>query len=111
METKDPIPSADFPTQHYLREWRIERGLSQSALGRLVGVNKSVISRMETGSHGISIEMQLGLMRALDIVPNQFFAPPKVVSLDALARGASESQREMVERVVRSIIGTAPGKG
>jgi transcriptional regulator with XRE-family HTH domain len=39
---------------HYLREWREERKLTQEALADLVGTSKSVISELESSKKGLS---------------------------------------------------------
>jgi transcriptional regulator with XRE-family HTH domain len=36
-------------TNHKLKKWRKERGLSQEALGKLIGVTKASVSRYEQG--------------------------------------------------------------
>lgn len=39
---------------HYLREWREDRKLTQEALADLVGTSKSVISELESSTKGLS---------------------------------------------------------
>lgn len=86
---------------HFLREWRIKRGLNQGDLAKRVGTLKSVISRYETGERGISLEMQWKLFEALDIVPGQFFADPDEPSLDGAAKGQPLEVRKLLEKQIR----------
>ena len=65
------------PWRHYLREWRLERGLSLNDLSLATGVTKEMISRYETYKRGLSIDVQYRLIAALGIQPSQFFHPPK----------------------------------
>lgn len=44
-----PQPSADRPLGERLRALRLARGLRQKALGRMLGIGASVISKLETG--------------------------------------------------------------
>lgn len=59
-----------------LRDTRKKRGLTQKDLGILVGRSKQVISRLESGSGGVSIEMTTKLAKALQVNPN-IFLPKK----------------------------------
>lgn len=53
-----------------LRRERTAAGLSQQQLGELVGVDQSVIARLERGQRPPSIEMARKLGRALGILPS-----------------------------------------
>ena len=44
-----PQPPADRPLGERLRALRLARGLRQKALGRMLGIGASVISKLETG--------------------------------------------------------------
>jgi transcriptional regulator with XRE-family HTH domain len=59
-----------------MREWRLARGMRQEDLANKVGTVKSLISRYETGETGMTFELQLKVMHALNIMPNEFFLPP-----------------------------------
>ena len=64
------------PAKHYLREWRIARGLSRDELAETAGATESAIARYETMENRIAFEMLFRLMEALGITPLQFFEPP-----------------------------------
>jgi|ERR1700727_2504997 transcriptional regulator with XRE-family HTH domain len=67
---------------HYMREWRLARGMRQEDLANAVGTVKSLISRYETGETGMTFDLQLRVMQALKIMPNEFFLPPPDVADD-----------------------------
>lgn len=77
---------------HYLREWRLKRGLTQADVGRLIGAHKGIISRYETGDREPSIAVMRKLCEALDIVMGQFFAPPDWPSIDGQLKGESRDE-------------------
>jgi len=51
-----------------IRSTRKERGLTQKALGELVGVNKSQISKLENHANGATIETVLKVFNALNAI-------------------------------------------
>jgi len=58
--------------------YRVERGLSQSALARMLGMHQSAIARLEAGDHEPSLATlwrlarRLGLEFHIDITPDAF---------------------------------------
>jgi transcriptional regulator with XRE-family HTH domain len=50
--------------------------MRQEDLAKAVGTAKSLISRYETGETGMTFDLQLRVMQALRITPNEFFLPP-----------------------------------
>jgi transcriptional regulator with XRE-family HTH domain len=88
--------------RHYLREWRKLRGKSMADLAADIGVEKSMISRFETGTRGISLDLQFKLFRALDITPNEFFNGPGRVSLDEIAKDLLPDESVRLEEIVRA---------
>jgi len=61
-----PVLSASQLPQH-LRSLRKARGLSQSDLGKLLGLSQSRIARMETAPTQISVDGLLQLLAALGV--------------------------------------------
>jgi DNA-binding XRE family transcriptional regulator len=53
--------------EHPLRVWREYRGLSQEALGRLVGLNKMTISGLESGKRDTPSRNWRALANALEV--------------------------------------------
>lgn len=62
--------------RHFLREWRIYRGLSQYELAERVGTAPRVVAGWEDESRGIRMGDQFRLFRALEVTPWQFFKGP-----------------------------------
>jgi transcriptional regulator with XRE-family HTH domain len=67
------------PRRHYLRGWRLFRGLSQGELAQLVGVSEDEIASYEDHTRVITLKMQGSLMNALGIGPAEFFEEPAAV--------------------------------
>ena len=53
--------------ENHIRHWRRERGLSQEALGKLVGLGKAAISKLERGEMGLRDVTIAKLVDALDV--------------------------------------------
>ena len=100
----DPLSSDDLRYRCYVREWREHRGLLQEDLAKLTGISESVISRYETGDRRIHLEAQFRLMRALGIMPAQFFSPPGTPSLDAMVAHASPADRARIANIVKAFV-------
>jgi transcriptional regulator with XRE-family HTH domain len=107
-----PIMVTDFskPRRHYLREWRIHRGLNQLELAVLAGTTKWMICRFETGARHMKFEMQFRLMDALKIEPGQFFSSPETTSLDALIADKTPEERERIVNLVKFLLAQEAGK-
>jgi transcriptional regulator with XRE-family HTH domain len=102
MSTSDD--SGPRPVRHYLREWRIKRGLHQEQLAELVGSSGSVLSRYETGERHIKFDMQLKLMQALGITAAQFFTHPDDTELEALIARLKPEDRARVAKIVKTFL-------
>jgi transcriptional regulator with XRE-family HTH domain len=63
------------PFRHYLREWRLHRGLTHHELGELVGLSRDEIARYEDVTSG-ELAMLFRLLVVLKITPAEFFEPP-----------------------------------
>lgn len=74
--------------------------MSQLELGRAVGTTKSIVSRWEAGDCAITMRMMIKLMEALEIMPNQFFAPPGRPSLDVLARHHDDDKLHEAQEIL-----------
>jgi len=58
-----------------LRELRAQRGLSQGALGKAVGVSRQTINAIETGRYQPSLPLAFGLARHFGIAIEELFHP------------------------------------
>jgi len=62
--------------RHFLREWRIYRGLTQDKLASCLDTPTAMIEAWEAGDRGIRLRDQFRLFAALRIRPVQFFQRP-----------------------------------
>lgn len=93
--------SPDF--RHYLREWRLKRGMTQADLATAIGTSKGMISRYETSQRGLTIEVQFRLCHALRITPAQFFTDPNALPVNERA-GDSPEQLRAVLAAIRALL-------
>src|SRR5215831_11348290 len=91
--------------RHYLREWRLEKKMLQGELAEKAGTYASIISRIETGKHGLELELLLRLCWALDIMPGELFQHPRRKSLDRVYRFHSDDE---VNAIARHVIPKPP---
>lgn len=56
-------------TAPHIREWRKARGLTQQQIGQAIGRDRTVVSKMETGDIGCSMETVRQIAKALAIEP------------------------------------------
>jgi transcriptional regulator with XRE-family HTH domain len=78
METKGrPKLTKRRNPRHYMREWRQERDMTQLALAKAIGSTKSLISRYEAGTVGMSLDLIFRSIEALNIGLEEFFDHPK----------------------------------
>jgi len=90
-----------------IREMRVAAGLSQQALGDLIGTSKMTVSDLERGRMELTLEYMRRLARALSCTPVDILPSddnPDRLSLEerqllANYREASETQRAMIERI------------
>lgn len=54
-----------------LRALRLERGISQVELARLIGTHQTAISQVEVGRRGVSVQQIVKLSRALKVTPDR----------------------------------------
>ncbi|MCA1833218.1 MAG: helix-turn-helix domain-containing protein [Actinomycetota bacterium] len=58
-----------------LREFRLERGLTQETLAELAGLHRNYVGEVERGLRNIALENIHALADALGIDPADFFTP------------------------------------
>lgn len=59
----------------HLRELREDRGISQTRLGELAGLNRNYVSDVERARRNPCLDNILKLADALDINPSELFRP------------------------------------
>lgn len=99
MSKKVPKP------RHFLREWRLFRGMTLEQLGEAVGTTKGVISELELSKKGLSLKWLYRLAPALKTSPGMIvdYNPEDVdpEALDAFLRVGGEDKGQVLK-----IIGT-----
>ena len=54
-----------------IREWRIERQISQEQLAALAGLHRTYVGAVERGERNVSLENIVSIARALDVLPSE----------------------------------------
>lgn len=103
------------PFKHFLKEWRIEAGLTQQQLADRLPVGddgkptgKDQISRWESGKRDMTMSVQAALAEALGFPddPGRLFRDPKRPSVDELLRMTSPERRSQIIAVVETMLRT-----
>ena len=63
----------------YFRDWRKHNGLTLKQLGMQIGVNDTVLSRIETGKHRCNTRILKLLAKAYHCKPADILAGPPIV--------------------------------
>lgn len=73
MSSNEITPDAELGK--VVREFRQQRGLSQSDLAKQVGVDRKTINRIEQGHHSTSVATFASIAFALDKKPSELISP------------------------------------
>jgi DNA-binding XRE family transcriptional regulator len=60
------IPNPENPIGTLIKQTRLQRNLSQEALSNLVGMDKSLISKLENNDYSVSMETILHVFKVLN---------------------------------------------
>ena len=60
-----------------IREWRIERHLSQERLADLAGLHRTYVGAVERGERNVSLVNIVAIARALDVLPAELLGDIK----------------------------------
>ena len=90
-----------------LRRARVDAGLSQAALAQEVGIERSMVSKYETGQRRLDILELVHILKVLRVAPGTFFAPdaevlrpaPRILRLASPPRSAAPRSRRRRTRV------------
>lgn len=67
-----------------LREWRIQKGLTQADLITRTGLSRGAIQKLETGTN-VSLSTVIAVVRSLDLIENlNLFLPEPVPTIESL---------------------------
>ncbi len=79
-----------------IEEFRKKKGLSQEALGDLIGVQKAKISKLENGNQKLTMDYITRLADALGIKPWELIAPAE--DIDRLIQNKEEEDIVKIRR-------------
>lgn len=89
----------------YLAEWRQHRGLSQQALGAILGVSNMTISRWELGQAEPNLSVLAAICEALRMAPGDIYRRPSDSDeIGAILTQATPEQRKMIEEIAKTIL-------
>lgn len=80
-----------------VRALRLQRGVTQVELAKLIGTHQTAVSQVEVGRRGVSVQQVVKIARALRSTPDQILGEPAVAQPDARRR-ATRVQRRL-ERI------------
>lgn len=72
-------PAGSYPNR--VLAWRVKRGLTQEALGALVGLDHRTVGKIEKARQGMSVEQLQIFARALDVAPENLLVGGPAASL------------------------------
>ena len=95
-------------THHFIREWRLYRGLSQDQLAERIGKTRGLIGQIETYKTNYSSSIE-AIAEALNCTPDDLrLVNPtkegKVIDIMDLLRQATPDQRERVLGYAQAVI-------
>lgn len=61
-------------TPHRIRELRIEKGITQEALAKAIGKDRTTVVRYENGESGLSLAVLTDIARALQVKVSDIIA-------------------------------------
>lgn len=88
----------------YLREWRIQQGMTLQEVGDKMGVLRAQISSWETGARGITEKKLVKYCDAIGIDVTQIYQTPEFESVDALLSDATPEQRSKAIMLVKVLL-------
>jgi transcriptional regulator with XRE-family HTH domain len=102
-ETKGEPPGIPRPG-HYIKEWRIHRGLTQAEVAQKMKFTNGALSQLETGRTSYRQEMLEELAVALDCQPGDLLFHPRLY----LLHSNTPEELEMVARILEVIKNPQP---
>lgn len=84
---------------HYLKEWRVHRGLSGEELAEKIGVGRQAIWKLENFKKNLVLETILKIAEALQIGPGAMFSPPPSDTRSRLLMSLQDLNEDDIEAV------------
>lgn len=95
---------------HFIREWRLHRGLKQAELADRAGTTEPTISRLESGKIAYTQKMIEALAQALETSPGALIGhnPEHGADVIDMMSRADLDQRRTISRVAEDILRYRP---
>lgn len=92
--------------QHYIKEWRKHRGMTQVALAAAMGVSRSYLTMIERGDTRYNQDFLELAAQHLDTTPADLLAraPGSTQRIDALLADVPEEERQRIEAAIRALL-------
>lgn len=104
-----PVPKPSRQrSRHYVKQWRLLRGLTQEQVADRIGMSAPNYGRIENGKVPYDQDFLEATAYALrcepaDLISRDPNAEGEIVDLLAIVRDASPDQRKQIEAVVRAL--------
>lgn len=102
------VPPVEIPVDRLnslfgskLSRLRRSRGLSQSELGKRLGLSRTTIANLERGVQNVQLHQVFALARALDADPGNLIPVWREIAPGSI--GLSENLRELIQTKLREI--------
>lgn len=82
-----------------VRALRLERGLSQVELAKIVGTHQTALSQIEVGRRGVSVQQVVKLSKALSVSPDRILGSDAPPPAKRLRDGRLLRRLEKIERL------------
>jgi transcriptional regulator with XRE-family HTH domain len=95
--------------RHFIKEWRVYRGLTQEQLADRIGVSKATLSRLESAKQPYTQDVLEALADAMNCEPADLIMrdPSREGAIWSIWENATPEQRVQIESVVRALVGKA----
>lgn len=95
--------------RHFIKEWRLHRGLTMDRLADRLDISKATLSRVESGKQPYTQDTLEALADALSCEPADLIMrdPTAPGAIWSLWERASVAQRQQIESVVRALVEAA----
>src|ERR1700761_1603960 len=100
------MPAAsDAQCQHFIREWRLFRGLTQAELADRIGKHRSYLNKIEHGARRYSPTLLASVANILGCSTNDLTSrrPDHTSELEVLIQSLNEGQRSRAIAVIKLI--------
>lgn len=92
--------------RHYIREWRLYRGLSQEQLAARLGISRPQLSRIESSARDADLSLLANLARELECEPADLIIrdPSDPEGIWGVWDRLGEHERAQLVRIAKSLM-------